>query len=257
MNVLVSVKRVPATGAKITLTPDEQMIDASYLSFTVSPHEECAVEEAVQIVKEHGGKSTVLTLGEPDAEAQLRYAMAMGVDAAVQVVTEEGEDWGPIPTAEALTQAIQATEASNGEKFDLLLFGNESADSGGYQVGIRVAHALGLPCVTGVKAIEFDGDKVIAKREAGGGGWEIYEVPMPAMITVKEGLNLPRYPSVPGRLRAKRKSVEKLSYERGEDGLKKIRLLTPSEEGNQVEILGHGTDAAARVVDLLEELELV
>ncbi len=255
MNVLVSVKRVPATGAKITLAADEQMIDTSYLSFTVSPHEECAVEEAVQIVKKHGGKSTVLTLGEPDAEAQLRYAMAMGVDAAVHVVTEEGEDWGPIPTAEALTQVIRDVEAK-GEKFDLLLFGNESADSGGYQVGIRVAHALGLPCVTGVKSIEFEDDKVIAKREAGGGGWEIYEVPMPAMITVKEGLNLPRYPSVPGRLRAKRKKVETVRYERGEDGLKKVRLLTPPDDGSQVEILGHGPDAAAKVVDLLEQLEL-
>ncbi len=257
MNILVSVKRVPATGAKITLTPDERMIDAGYLSFTVSPHEECAVAEAVQIVKQHGGKSTVLTLGEPDAEAQLRYAMAMGIDAAVHVVTEEGGDWEPMPTADALTRAIRETEASNGERFDLLLFGNESADSGGYQVGIRVAHALGLPCVTGVKSIEFDGDNVIAKREASGGGWEIYQVPLPAMLTVKEGLNLPRYPSVPGRLRAKKRKVTTLHYERGEDGLKKVRLRTPPDDGSQVEILGHGPSAAAKVVDLLEELELI
>ena len=82
MNVLVCVKRVPATAGKITLTADEQAIDTRYLGFTVSPHEECAVEEAVRIVEAHGGSSTVLTLGPEEATDQLREAMAVGIDRA-------------------------------------------------------------------------------------------------------------------------------------------------------------------------------
>ena len=83
MNILVCVKRVPATAGKITLTADEQAIDTRYLGFTVSPHEECAVEEAVRIVEAHGGSSTVLTLGPEEATDQLREAMAVGIDRAI------------------------------------------------------------------------------------------------------------------------------------------------------------------------------
>jgi len=83
MNILVCVKRVPATGGRIVLTADGSDIDVRYLGFTVSPHEECAVEEAVRMVEAHGGSSVVLTLGEPAAEAQLRDAMAIGIDRAV------------------------------------------------------------------------------------------------------------------------------------------------------------------------------
>jgi len=88
LDVAVCIKRVPETGARITLTPDEQEIDTSYLGFTISPHEECAVEEAVRIVEAHGGSSVVLTLGPAEAGAQLRDAMAIGIDRAVLLETE-------------------------------------------------------------------------------------------------------------------------------------------------------------------------
>ena len=172
MNVAVCIKRVPETGARITLTPDEQEIDTSYLGFTISPHEECAVEEALRLVERHGGTTTAVTLGPPAAAEQLRNAVAMGVESAVLLETERS-DWDPQATAAALADALR----DGGH--DLLLFGNESADSGGYQVGIRVAHALGLPCVTGVKAIEIaDGVATVRREESG--GWEIFEVPLPA-----------------------------------------------------------------------------
>ena len=160
MNVAVCIKRVPETGARITLTADEQEIDTSYLGFTISPHEECAVEEALRLVERHGGTTTAVTLGPPAAAEQLQNAVAMGVESAVLLETERS-DWDPQATAAALADALR----DGGH--DLLLFGNESADSGGYQVGIRVAHALGLPCVTGVKGIEIaDG---IGDRPARGG----------------------------------------------------------------------------------------
>ena len=137
MNILVCVKRVPATAGKITLTADEQDIDTRFLAFTVSPHEECAVEEAVRIVEAQGGTSTVLTLGPDEAADQLREAMAIGIERAILLATDGGE-WGPAATAAAIVDTIRTHEAADGP-FDLILLGNEAADSGDYQVGVRVA----------------------------------------------------------------------------------------------------------------------
>ena len=249
MDILVCVKRVPAPGTRIVLTEDEQAIVTRNLGFTVSPHEECAVEEAVQLKEKHGGTVTVLTLGESLAQEQLREAVAMGADEAILLETD-GQDWDPMATANAITAAI------NGRSFDLILFGNESADSGGYQVGIRVAHALDLPCVSGVKGIEIGDGTATAKREASG-GWELYEVDLPAVISVKEGINLPRYPSLPGRMRAKRKQIETIAPEQVAGGPEKIRLKNPPEQGSHVEMLGNGTDAVEKVMDVLKELRIV
>lgn len=254
MNILVCVKRVPAVAGKITLTTDQQEIDTRHLAFTMSPHEECAVEEAVRLVAAHGGSSTVLTLGPEAAIEQLRDAMSLGIDRAVLLETD-GREWDPMATAAAIVEAVRAQRAA-GIEFDLLLFGNEAADTGDYQVGIRVAHALDLPCVTGVKAIEIRGGRVAAKREAAG-GWEIFEVPLPAVLTVREGLNLPRYPSLPGRLKARKKAIERTRPQGRGGGQEKVCLKAPKERGGAVEILGRGPEAAPRAVEVLRTLGLL
>jgi electron transfer flavoprotein len=123
------------------LTDDDQAIQTRHLGFTISPHEECAVEEAVRLVEATGGEAVVLTLGPAEAEEQLRDSMAIGADRGILLKTD-GTEWDPQATAHAIVEAIRAEEP-----FDLLLFGNESADAGNYQVGIRVAYALGLPVV--------------------------------------------------------------------------------------------------------------
>jgi electron transfer flavoprotein beta subunit len=252
VNILVCVKRVPATGGRIVLTPDGSDIDVRYLGFTVSPHEECAVEEAVRIVEAQGGSSVVLTLGPAAAEEQLRDAMAIGIDRAILLETD-GRDWDPVATSGAIVEAIRAQEASGGP-FDLILFGNESADSGGFQVGIRTAHALGRPCATGLKALQLNGTKAVARREAAGGGWESFELPLPAVVTVKEGINLPRYPSVPGRLRARKKEIERSTPTWQSGGMEKIVLRLPQAEVTAAEVIGRGPDAAPAVVDLLAKI---
>ena len=155
MRVLVCVKRVPLTGGKITLTEDAQAIETRHLGFTISPHEECGVEEAVRLIESNGGESVVLTLGPAEAEEQLRDAMALGIDRAIHLVSD-GEEWDPQATASAILEAVRADEAANGP-FDLVFFGNEAADSGGYQVGIRVATALGRPVATGLKGVAIEG----------------------------------------------------------------------------------------------------
>ncbi len=112
MRILVCIKRVPAPGARINVTADGQAVDTTNLGFTTSPHEECAVEAALQIVEAHGGSVTALTLGPGTAEEQLRYAASLGVGGAVLVATEGG-DWDPQRTARALATAIVELEAGS------------------------------------------------------------------------------------------------------------------------------------------------
>jgi electron transfer flavoprotein beta subunit len=251
VNILACVKRVPATGGRINLTADARDIDTRYLGFVVSPHEECAVEEAVRIAEAQGGTTTVMTLGPAEAADQLRDAMAIGVDRAVHLETD-GSDWDPVATAAALTAAIRDLEATSGP-FDLILFGNESADSGGFQVGIRVATALERPIVTGAKGIDVADGNASVRREAPG-GWEVFDVSLPAVVAVREGLNLPRYPSVPGRLRAKKKEIERVVPTRVAGGPELIRLVVPIEQERTAEILGTGPEAAPRVVEVLRQM---
>jgi electron transfer flavoprotein beta subunit len=247
VKVLVCVKRVPITGGKIVLTDDEQAIRTLHLGFTISPHEECGVEEAVRIVEAQGGESVVLTLGPPEAEEQLRECLAIGADRAIHLVTAE-QEWDAQATATAIVEAVRAEEP-----FDLLVFGNESADAGGYQVGIRVAYALGLPVVTGIKALTVENGRVRCEQEAAGGR-DVYDVALPAVVTVLEGLNLPRYPSVPAKLRAGRKPVDARTPARPEPKLEKLRLVVPPGQGKQAELLGTGADAAPKVVEVMQQL---
>ncbi|HZQ89074.1 MAG TPA: electron transfer flavoprotein subunit beta/FixA family protein [Gaiellaceae bacterium] len=239
MRILCCVKRVPITGGKMVLTDDAQALETKHLGFTISPHEECAVEEAVRI----GGEVVVLTLGPAEAEEQLRDQMAIGADRGILLKTG-GEEWDAQSTAAAIVDAIR-----NEEPFDLILFGNESADAAGFQVGIRVAHALGLPVVTGLKKIEVLDGRVRCERDVGGAR-DVYEAQLPAVLTVLEGLNLPRYPSVPGRLRAKSKPLAVVELSRPEQKLEKVRLVVPEGQGKQAEVL----EDARQVVAVLQSL---
>jgi electron transfer flavoprotein beta subunit len=246
VRILVCVKRVPVTGGRMVLTEDAQALETKHLGFTISPHEECAVEEAVRIVEAGGGEVVVLTLGPAEAEEQLRDCLANGADRGILLKTSD--EWDPQATAGAIVDAARGEEP-----FDLVLFGNESADAGNYQVGIRVAYALGLPVVTGLKKIEVLGDRARCERDVGGAR-DVYEVPLPAVLTTLEGLNLPRYPSVPGRLRAKSKPVAVVEPARPEAKLEKLRLVVPEGQGSQAEMLGTGAAAAPRVVAVMLEL---
>lgn len=254
MRVLVCVKRVPAPGARIVVTDDGQSVDTNLLGFTVSPHEECAVEEAVRIVEAHGGSATVLTLGPAEAEEQVRTAFSVGATDGVLLETTVA-DWDPVATAKAITESIRSLEESGGA-FDLILFGNESADSGGFQVGIRVARALGRPIVSGIKGIDVGDGSITARRETPHGS-EVYELPLPAAVAVKEGINLPRYPTLKTRMSAKKLPVEKIAVESEPGAQSKVRLETPPTKASSVEVLGHGPDAAGAVVDVLEELGIL
>jgi electron transfer flavoprotein beta subunit len=248
VRILVCVKRVPLTGGRMVLTADERSLETRHLGFTISPHEECGVEQAVQLVEQHGGEVTVLTLGPAEAEEQVRDSLAAGADRGILLATD-GQEWDPQATAGAILAAIER----EGADYDLIIFGNESADSGNFQVGIRVAHALGRPVVTGLKGLSVEDGRARCEQEVPGGR-DVYLVPLPAVVTVLEGINLPRYPSVPAKLRARQKPVETTSPERPRPRLEMVRLVVPPGQGKQAEILGRGPEAAPAVVEMMREL---
>ncbi len=157
--------------------------------------------------------------------------------------------WDAGATAAAILEAI----AADGDGFDLIVFGNESADAGNYQVGIRVAYALGRPVATGLKGLAVADGRIRCEQDTGTGR-DVFELPLPAVVTVKEGLNLPRYPSVPGRLRAKSKPLVRSVPVRRDTRLEQVRLVLPPGQGKQAEVIGHGAEAAAAVVEVLAGL---
>jgi electron transfer flavoprotein beta subunit len=293
MEIGVCVKRVPMVGGKIVLTEDAQEVDTRMSGFTISPHEECAVEEAVRITERLGGTVSVITLGPPAAADQLRDALALGAKRAVLLETD-GREWGPVATTAAIVAEVRR-HAADGPGYDLLLCGNEAADTGDYQVGVRVACALGWPCVTGIKNLEISqdaaGGPVTEERgpEPSGGsgpsgarGWppeggvspragrfsarasreyrggaEAFEFALPAVICVKEGINLPRYPSLPGRLRAKRAEIERHEPQWQAEGLRKRSLRVPAAQHKQATVLGTGAGAVPALLGVLEEWGLL
>jgi electron transfer flavoprotein beta subunit len=251
MEVLVCLKRVPIAGGTFLLTPDNRNVETKHLGFGVSPHEENAVEAGVQLVEQMGGSLTLLTLGPTESEEQLRAQLAIGAARAILLETD-GEDWDPQATAAALVDAIRAEE----KQFDLILFGAESADSAGYQIHIRVAHALNLPIVTNVKAMTISG-KIAQCERVVGSDREIYEAPLPAIITVRDGLNIPRYPSVPGRIQSRKKPVDIKKAEPRVPKLEKLHLTLAPSKSKGAEILGEGEAAVPALIEVLQKIGIL
>lgn len=251
MDVLVCVKRVPDSSSQILLTEDAQAVDGRHVGFTVSPHEECAVELAARLADATGGTATVLTLGPAEAVEQLRNALALGCGAAVHVEADTSR-FGPADVAREIAAVVREHEGA-GSSYDLVLLGNDAADSGDFQVGIRLAYALGRPVVNGAKVVEL-ADGVATAHVDGPAGAETWSAPLPAVVTVLEGGVEPRYPTIKGRMAARKVQIEQRrpAYEPG--GSRRTRLLLPPPEPSTVQVLGKGAEAAPAVVDLFEKL---
>ena len=251
-NVLVCIKRVPDLGSEVSLTADSMSVDERSLGHTVSPHEECAVELAIATAKATDGRATVLTVGSPDAVEQLRNALALGCTGAV-LVEAELSSYGPADVAAAIADLVRAHEAA-GTTYDLVLLGNDASDTGDFQVGVRLAYLLDRPVVTGISTFEVNGDRIEARGSSPDGGTEVFELGLPAVVTVMEGGIEPRYPSIPGRMKAKKVTVEEVAASVSPVGSGRVRLKVPPPQPSQVEILGEGAAAAPAVVSLLEKL---
>lgn len=255
-SVLVCVKRVPDSSGEIVLTEDAQAVDGRYVGFTVSAHEDCATELAVRLADATDGsatedRATVLTLGPTESTEQLRNALSLGCHAGV-LIEAESSRFGPADVAREIAAVVRAHEAE-GTTYDLILLGNDAADSGDFQVGIRLAYALGRPVVNGISTVEV-ADGVLTAYGNGADGVETYSVPLPAVATVLEGGVEPRYPTIKGRMAAKKATIEVREPAGEPAGPERLRMFVPPPPPSSVEILGEGAAAASAVVDVLERL---
>jgi electron transfer flavoprotein beta subunit len=249
VGVLVCVKRVPDSSSEVVLTADGQAVDGKYSGFTMAPHEECAVEIATQVGADD--QITVLTLGDADAVEQLRNGLALGCTQATHIVAD-AHTFGPADIASEIAAVVRDHEAA-GRKHDLVLLGNDASDTGDFQVGIRLAYELGRPVVNGASTVTVE-DGVAVAVGKGPDGQETYRVPLPAVITIREGGVEPRYPSVMGRMKAKKVEVEERTPAAEPSGPGRVRLSLPPPTPSSVQILGEGAGAAPAVVDLFEQL---
>lgn len=206
MNIFVCVKQVPDTETKVQPNGDKTFIETSSIKWIMNPYDEFAVEQAL-LVKAANAGSTVTVVrvgGVKDTEA-LRTAMAMGADDAILVDAEDNLDSFSI--AKALKGAIE----KSGKSPDLILCGKQAIDDDCLQVPQVLGQMLDLPSVAVIVGFEQDGDKVTVKREIEGGAIEIYELNTPCILATNKGINTPRYASLPGIMKAKRKPMETLT----------------------------------------------
>lgn len=206
MNIFVCVKQVPDTETKVTPNSDGSYIETSSIKWIMNPYDEFAVEQAL-LLKASSPESTVTVVrvgSAKDTEA-LRTAMAMGADEAILVEAPDHLD--SYMTAKALKGAIE----KSGKSPDMILAGKQAIDSDCLQVPQLLAQMLGLPSVSVVVGFEFNNGSVSLKREVEGGALEVYEVKTPVMVACNKGLNTPRYASLPGIMKAKKKPLTQLS----------------------------------------------
>ena len=205
MNIYVLVKRTFDTEEKIVVSGGKIQEDGA--EFIINPYDEYAIEEAIQKRDALGGKVTVITIGGEDAEKQLRTALAMGADEAVLINTEDDlDELDQYSSAYILAEYLKDKEA------DLILAGNVAIDGGSGQVGPRLADLLGINYVTTITSLEIEGTTAKIVRDIEGDS-EVLETSLPLLVTAQQGLNEPRYPSLPGIMKAKKKPLEELELD--------------------------------------------
>ena len=206
MNIFVCIKQVPDTETKVTPNADKSYIETSSIKWIMNPYDEFAVEQALQLkASESGSTVTVVRVGGVKDTEALRTAMAMGADDSILVESPDHLD--SYMTAKALKGAIE----KSGKKPDLIFAGKQAIDSDSLQVPQLLAQMLKLPSVSVVVGFENEGGQLKLKREIEGGAVEVYEVNAPCVVSCNKGLNTPRYASLPGIMKAKKKPMEKFS----------------------------------------------
>jgi electron transfer flavoprotein beta subunit len=250
MNIYVLMKRTFDTEEKISITGGK--INEDGAEFIINPYDEYAIEEAIQVRDAKGGEVTVISVGNEETEKQLRTALAMGADKAVLINIEDDVESGDqFTTAKILAEYLKEKDV------DLIIGGNVAIDGGTGQVGPRVAELLNIPYVTTITKLEIDGTNVTVTRDVEGDS-EIIETSLPLLVTAQQGLNDPRYPSLPGIMKAKKKPLEKLELDDldlEEDDVeaktKTIEIyLPPKKEAGRV-LAGDLNDQVKELVQLL------
>ncbi len=204
MNIVVCVKQVPDTTAKKELDEGFRLNRANVES-VLNPFDEYAIEEAIRQKESHGGEVTMLTMGLPSAEETMRKGLAMGVDRGILVTDEALTGSDTWVTALVLSKALETTP------FDLVLFGQESADARTGLLAGSMAEILNIPLVSYVQKLELSDDDTLTAHREISGGYQVVTGPLPAMVSVVKAINEPRYPSLKGIMSAKRKEISRKS----------------------------------------------
>jgi electron transfer flavoprotein beta subunit len=244
MNIVVCVKRVPATDSKIKVGANGVSIDPTGVEFILNPYDEFAVEEALKIKEAAGaGSVTVVTLGGADAQKELRTTLAMGADKAV-LLKDGGAAHDAFSTAECLAAYIKTIP------HDIVFVGKQAVDNDNGQVGPRLAGILGLACVTEVAKLTL-ADRVFTAERDIEGAREVVRCPLPALISTQKGLNEPRYASLKGIMAAKKKPLEELDAAKLAPATKVASMALPPERPPG-KILGEGAAAVGKLIDALK-----
>ncbi|MFA9452284.1 MAG: electron transfer flavoprotein subunit beta [Candidatus Aminicenantaceae bacterium] len=255
MNIFVFIKRVPDTESKIRIDHENNCIIEEGLNFVMSPYDEYAVEEALQIRESKGGTVTVFSVGPEEALIVLKKALAMGADEAVLIRDDAPESYDGLRTSRIIAETIKQKYS----EYELILFGKQSMGADNAQVPAMVAELLGLPQVSVITQLELEGNTGRALREIEGASEKVI-VPLPAVVSAQKGLNEPRYETLKGIMMAKRKQIPVittaelgLSDEQLAPQLTIVRMETPPvrEAGKIVE--GDAAETAQQLVDFLHK----
>jgi electron transfer flavoprotein beta subunit len=251
VEIAVLIKQVPATESLIEIADDGLEIKTDGINWVMNPYDELAVEEALQIRAAAGGTVTVFSLGPEKAVETLRTALAMGADTAVRIDPED-------KALDGLAAArVLAGELKKGA-FDLIIAGHRAVDDDNFQVGPAVAEFMGIPHISMVIRQEITDGKIRCTRTIDGGTM-VLETELPALISTQRGLNEPRYASLPGIMKAKKKPIDtralsETGTDPGEPMVKTIAMrLPPQRKGGRIIEGDSAADKAAALVKALRE----
>ncbi|MEP7066713.1 MAG: electron transfer flavoprotein subunit beta/FixA family protein [Gemmatimonadota bacterium] len=243
MKIAVCIKRVPDMETRFKIAASGSSVDETGLKYDMSDFDGYAVETALQLNEKQGpGETVVISLGPDVVQEQLRKALSMGADRAVQLKSDRVPADGL-----AIATALAAELKSGG--YDLILFGRQAVDSANATVGPMTAELLDLPCATAVSSLEIANGRATARRELEGAA-EVVEFSLPAIVSVDEGMPRARYPSLKGIMAAKKKPLEVRPAQLGEERITIEKMELPPERAAG-RIVGEGPAAVPELVRLL------
>lgn len=252
MKILVCIKQVPDMESRFRPNGAGVWFDESDLAFRMNEYDEYAVEQAVQVKEELGGapEVTVLSIGPDRVVEAMKKALAMGCDRGVHVKDVAAATRDPWQIASVVAAYAQ------GKGFDLIFTGMQSQDRGSAQVGVTAAELLKIPCTTTAVGFEFRDGAVTVRRELEGGAKGVVKMKAPALVTCQLGLNVPRYPTLPNIMKAKKKEIETIPVEsllKAEPLARTASFHPPAKKGRGTVLEGDVKEMAERLVGMLRE----
>ncbi|HTE07013.1 MAG TPA: electron transfer flavoprotein subunit beta/FixA family protein [Planctomycetota bacterium] len=247
MKIVACIKRVPSTDTRVKVGADGSSIDTAQVEWIINPYDEFAVEAALRVKEAAGaGEVIVVSLGPAEAARELRTCLAMGADRALLLKDADASRRDALATASVLAAALRELAP------DLVLCGKLAIDHDQGQVGLLLAHLLGMPCVTEIVKLSVAGGTATVERAGDGGTTERHEVALPAVLTCQKGLNEPRYANLKGIMAAKKKPLEERDAGPIAARLEVAGLELPPARA-EGRIIGEGAAAVDELVRLLRD----